>query len=70
LRHSLSGTPSSQRKRPDLLQLFASGFLHSRESNLAQNKPSASTISTFCVQGLLEDDIGKTGLRADRWRIE
>src|SRR6266480_5466009 len=70
LLHSFPGTPTGQRKPPDLLQLFASGFLHSRESNLAQNKPSASTISTFRVQGLLEDDIGDTGLRADRWRIK
>jgi len=47
LPHSFSRAPASQRKRADFLQLLASGFLHSRESNLAQNKPSASTISTF-----------------------
>jgi len=47
LRHSFPGAPASERKRAELLQLFASGFLHSRESNVAQKKPSASTISNF-----------------------
>src|SRR5204863_8287205 len=47
LPHSFSGAAASQRKCPDLLQLLASGFLHSRESNVVQNKPSASEISTF-----------------------
>jgi hypothetical protein len=41
-----------------------------REANLAQNKPSASTISTFCVQRLLDNDIGKTGVCADGGRVE
>ncbi len=70
LRHSFSGAPPGQRKPPDLLQLLASGFFHARERNVAQNKPSASTISTFCDQRLLDDDVGKTGIRADGWRIE
>src|SRR5205823_5482181 len=47
LLHSFSGAPAGQRKSPDLLQLFASGFLHSRGNNLAQKKPSASTIFNF-----------------------
>ena len=38
LLHSFSGAAPGQRKRPDLLQLFASGFLHSRENNLAQKE--------------------------------
>src|SRR5437868_4151682 len=70
LPHSFPGTPTGQRKSPDLLQLFASGFLQSQEGNVAQNKPSASTISTFGAQGLLEDDIGKPGIGADGRRIE
>src|ERR1700757_1427613 len=47
LAHSLSGAPSGQCERPDLLQLFARGLLHSREGNLAQKKPRASTIFNF-----------------------
>jgi len=70
LRHSFPGAPPGQRKSPDLLQLFARHLLHSRDSNLAKKKTSASTISTFCVQRLLEDDIGKTGIGTDGWRIE
>jgi hypothetical protein len=41
-----------------------------RGSNLAQNKPSASTISTFCVQRLLDNDVGKTGIGTDGRRIK
>jgi len=36
--HSFAGATAGQRKRPDLLQLFARGFLHSRGSNLAQKE--------------------------------
>jgi hypothetical protein len=36
--HSFSGAAASQRKCPDLLQLLASSFLHSRDSNLAQKE--------------------------------
>src|SRR2546430_4241460 len=45
--HSFSGAAARQRKCADLLQLLARGFLHSRENNLAQKKPSASTIFNF-----------------------
>src|SRR5438552_12862952 len=38
LLHSFAGAPASQRKPPDLLQLFARNFLHLRESNLAQKE--------------------------------
>ncbi len=38
LLHSFSRAAASQRKSPDLLQLLASGFLHSRDSNLAQKE--------------------------------
>jgi hypothetical protein len=38
LLQSFSGAAASQRKCPDLLQLLASGFLHSRDSNLAQKE--------------------------------
>jgi hypothetical protein len=38
LLHSLFGAAASQRKPPDLLKLLASGFLHSRDSNLAQKQ--------------------------------
>jgi hypothetical protein len=38
LLHSFSSAAAGQRKRPDLLKLLASGFLHSRESNLAQKQ--------------------------------
>jgi hypothetical protein len=68
--HSFPRAPSSERKPPDLLQLFTSRVLHSRESNLAQNKLSASGISTFCSKGLIDDDIGKAGIGADRWGIK
>ena len=68
--HPFSGAPASQRKPPDLLQLFARSFLHSRESTLAQIKLSASTNSIFWRQRLLDDDVGKTGIGADRWCIE
>jgi hypothetical protein len=66
LLHSFSGAPAGQRKTADLLKLLTRGFLHSRESNLAQNKPSARKISTFCSRvGLLDNDVGKTGISAD-----
>jgi hypothetical protein len=68
--HSLSGAPAGQRKSPDLLQLFARDFLHSREGNLAQIKLSASTNSTFSRQRLLDDNVGETGIGADGWSIE
>jgi len=38
LLHSFSRAAPGQRKPPDLLQLLASGFLHSRDSNLAQKE--------------------------------
>jgi hypothetical protein len=41
-----------------------------RDSNLAQKKPSASRISTFYSQGLVDDDVGKTGIGADGWSVE
>src|SRR5262249_40325268 len=47
LLHSLSRAPAGQRKGTDLLKLLARGFLHSRGSNLAQKKPSASRIFNF-----------------------
>src|SRR5437762_2854341 len=70
LLHSFAGAPASQRKPPDLLQLFTRNFLHSRESNLAQIKLSASTNSTFCRQRLLDDDVCKTGVSTDGRCIE
>src|SRR3954453_3876245 len=71
LLHSFARAPAGQRKSPDLLQLFARGFLHSRENTLAHKKPSASTISSFSSRVcLLDDDVGKTGIGADRWCIE
>src|SRR4029434_11026166 len=60
--HSFSRAPAGQRKPPDLLKLLARGFFHSRGSNLAHKKPSASGISTFCRESLLKDDVGKTGI--------
>jgi hypothetical protein len=38
LLHSFPRAAASQRKSPDFLQLLASGFLHSRDSNLAQKE--------------------------------
>src|SRR5207245_8116215 len=70
LLHTFPGSHPGQRKSPDLLHLFTRHLLHSRDSNLAKKKTSASTISTFCVQRLLEDDIGKTGIGTDGWRME
>jgi len=70
LLHSFAGAPAGQRERADLLKLLTRGFLHSRESNLAQKKPSASRISTFCRESLLDDDIGKTGIGPDGWSIK
>jgi hypothetical protein len=61
LLHSLSRAPSGQGKRPNFLEFFARGFLHSRENNLAHKKPSASTISTFCGRmRLLNNDVSNT----------
>jgi hypothetical protein len=70
LLHSFASAPAGQRERADLLKLLTRGFLHSRESNLAQKKPSASRISTFCRESLLDDDIGKTGIGPDGWSVE
>src|SRR5439155_23579582 len=70
LLHSFFGAAAGQSEPANVLKLLTRGFLHSRESNLAQNKPSASRILTFCSQGLLEDDVGKTGIGADGRRVE
>src|SRR6266571_2859739 len=48
LLHPLWSAPAGERECPDLLQLLAGRFFHSRESNLVQNKTSASGISSFC----------------------
>src|SRR5205807_7393834 len=45
--HSFSGAAPGQRKRPDLLQLFASGFLHSRGGNLAQKETKREHVFNF-----------------------
>jgi hypothetical protein len=47
LPHPLWRAAAGERKCPDLLQLLAGRFFHSRESNLVQKKTSASNISTF-----------------------
>src|SRR4029077_4309784 len=61
----------SERERADLLKLLARDFFHSRESNLAHKKPSASTISTFCGRGrLLDNDVNNTWIGADGWSIK
>ena len=65
LLHSFAGAPAGQRERTDLLKLFARGFCHSRENNLAYKKPSASRISTFCRESLLKNNVGKPGIGAD-----
>ena len=71
LLHSLSRAPASQRKPPDLLKLLARGFFHSRGSNLAHKKPSASTISTFCGRvRLLDNDVNNTWIGADGWSVK
>jgi hypothetical protein len=70
LLHSFSCAPAGQRKGADLLKLLTRGFLHLWENNLAQNKSSASRISTFCSQGLLNDNVGKTGIGANGGRVE
>src|SRR6266849_3229880 len=48
LLHPFWRAPAGKRESPDLLQLLAGRFLHSRESNLVQKKTSASGISAFC----------------------
>ena len=70
LLHSLAGAPACQRERADLLKILTGGFFHSRETNVAQKKPSASRISTFCRGGLVDDDVGKTGISPDGWSVE
>jgi hypothetical protein len=71
LLHSLSRAPAGQRKPPDLLKLLARGFFHSRGSNLAHKKPSASTISTFCGRvRLFDNDVNNTWVGADGWSIK
>jgi hypothetical protein len=40
------------------------------EAILRKKKPSASAILTFCNACLVNDDIGETGIGADRWRIK
>jgi hypothetical protein len=71
LLHSLSRASASQGKRPDLLKILARDFLHSRESNVVHNKPSASRISTFCGRlCLLDNDVGNAWVGADGWSIE
>src|SRR4029077_260450 len=70
LLHPFWGAPAAQRKTADLLKPLARVFLHSRESNLAQIKLSASTNSTFCRQRLLDDDVRKTGVGTDGWSVE
>ena len=66
LLHSFSCAPAGQRKGTDLLKLLTRGFLHSRENNVAHKKTNASRISTFCSPvRLLDDQVGKTGVRAD-----
>src|SRR5262249_23675264 len=65
LLHPFPCAPAGQRKTADLLKLFARGFFHSRERNLAHKKPSASRISTFCRESLLKNNIGKPGIGAD-----
>src|SRR2546430_9889261 len=73
-----------ERECPDRLQLLAGRFFHSRESNLAQKKTSASEISSFCdlihpaVAGpvgvkfgcLFDDNVGEARICADGRRIE
>src|SRR4029077_15050324 len=71
LLHSFSGAAAGERETADLLKVLARGFFHSRKGNLAHKKPSASTNSTFCGRvRLLDDYVRKTGIRADRRRIE
>ena len=71
LLHSLSRASARQGKRPDLLKILARDFLHSRESNLVHNKPSASRISTFCGGvRLLDNDVDNTRIGADGWSVK
>src|SRR5205807_311641 len=66
LLHSLLRAPAGQSEPANLLKLLARGFLHSRENNVAHKKTNASRISTFCSPvRLLDDQVGKTGVRAD-----
>jgi len=79
LLHPLWCAPAGERECPDLLQLLAGRFFHSRETNLVQKKTSASKISTFCdlihpaVVGpvrvkfgrLFNDNVGETRIGAD-----
>src|SRR5262245_48113375 len=68
--HSFARAPASQRKTANLLKLLTGGFFHSRETNVDQNKTSASRISTFCRESLLKDDVGTTGISPDGWSIK
>src|SRR2546430_16769004 len=84
LLHPLWRAPAGERECPDLLQLLAGRFFHSRESNLVQKKTSASEISSFCdlihpaVAGpvgvkfgcLFDDNVGEARICADGRRIE